>query len=213
MSEVKLTAERRTEFGKGAARRLRRGHKVPAVLYGHGTDPVHLALPGHDTMMALKSSNTLLTLDLGSTTELALPKDVQRHPVKGLIEHVDLLLVKRGEKVTVDVPVQLVGDTVSGTLVNAELTTLSIEVEATNIPSSIEVDVEGLDAGAQIHAEQIPLPEGSVLVTDPEALIVNVTVPVVDTGEAEGETAEGETVFGEAADGETAAGAGEDGED
>ncbi len=146
MSEVKLTAEKRTEFGKGAARRSRRDHKVPAVLYGHGTDPVHLALPGHATMLALKHSNTLLTLDLGGSTELALPKDIQRHAIKGAIEHVDLLLVRRGEKVTVDVPLHVVGEPMSGTLVTSELNTLEVEVEATNIPSSIEVSVEGLAA-------------------------------------------------------------------
>lgn len=177
MSEVKLTAEKRTEFGKGAARRLRRAHKVPAVLYGHGTDPVHLALPGHDTMMALKKSNTLLTLDLGGSTELALPKDVQRHAVKGIIEHVDLLLVRRGEKVTVDVPLHLVGEPQSGTLVTSELNTLSIEVEATRIPSAIEVSVEGLEAGARILAGEITLPAGSTLETDAEALVLQVTTP------------------------------------
>ncbi|MFN8078145.1 MAG: 50S ribosomal protein L25/general stress protein Ctc [Kineosporiaceae bacterium] len=193
MSEVKLTAEKRTEFGKGAARRLRRAHKVPAVLYGHGTDPVHLALPGHDTMMALKHSNTLLTLDLGGSTELALPKDVQRHAVKGVIEHVDLLLVRRGEKVTVDVPLHLVGEPQSGTLVTSELTTLSIEVEATHIPSAIEVSVEGLEAGARILAGEIALPAGSTLETDPEALVLQVTTPTDTADEAEAEAvAEGE---------------------
>jgi large subunit ribosomal protein L25 len=183
VSEVKLTAEKRTEFGKGAARRLRRDHKVPAVLYGHGTDPVHLALPGHDTMMALKKSNTLITLDLGDGVQLALPKDVQRHPVKGLIEHVDLLLVRRGEKVTVDVPVHVVGVSVPGTLVAIELNTLAIEVEATAIPSAIEVDVDGAGAGTQISAGQITLPTGSILVTDPEALAVNITLPAAEVEE------------------------------
>ncbi len=187
MSEVKLTAEKRTEFGKGAARRLRRDHKVPAVLYGHGADPVHLALPGHDTMMALKNSNALLTLDLGAGTELALPKDVQRHPVKGLIEHVDLLLVRRGERVTVDVQLQVIGEPASGTLVSQELNSLSIEVEATSIPTQIEVDVAELEAGSQIAAGQIALPEGSVLITDPEALAVRVTLPSVEATEDETE--------------------------
>ncbi|MBL8929346.1 MAG: 50S ribosomal protein L25/general stress protein Ctc [Kineosporiaceae bacterium] len=190
MSEVKLTAEKRTEFGKGAARRLRRAHKVPAVLYGHGTDPVHLALPGHDTMMALKQSNTLLTLDLGESTQLALPKDIQRHAIKGFIEHVDLLLVRRGEKVTVDVPLHVVGDAANGTLVTSELTTLSIEVEATRIPSSIEVSVEGLEAGARILAGEVALPAGSTLETDPESLVLQVSLP--DDEGAGAEAAEGE---------------------
>ncbi|MFZ0161462.1 MAG: 50S ribosomal protein L25/general stress protein Ctc [Kineosporiaceae bacterium] len=177
MSEVKLTAEKRTEFGKGAARRLRRAHMVPAVLYGHGTDPVHLALPGHATMLALKHSNTLLTLDVGGSTQLALPKDIQRHAIKGLIEHVDLLLVRRGEKVTVDVPLHVVGESASGTLVTSELNTLEVEVEATNIPSSIEVSVEGLAAGARILAGEIVLPAGTTLITDADALALQVTSP------------------------------------
>ncbi len=200
MSEVKLTAEKRTEFGKGAARRLRRDHKVPAVLYGHGTDPVHLALPGHDTMMALKQSNALLTLDLGSSTELALPKDVQRHPVKGLIEHVDLILVRHGEKVTVDVWLNVLGDPAPGTLVAVELNTLSVEVEATSIPSAIDVDVEGLVAGTQISAGQITLPAGSTLVTDPEALAVNITLPAAEAEEETGEEEIGEVEAGAAED-------------
>ena len=189
MSEVKLTAEKRTEFGKGAARRLRRDHKVPAVLYGHGTDPVHLALPGHATMLALKHSNTLLTLDLGGSTELALPKDIQRHAIKGAIEHVDLLLVRRGEKVTVDVPLHVVGEPMSGTLVTSELNTLEVEVEATNIPSSIEVSVEGLAAGARILAGEIALPAGTVLITDADALALQVTSP---TDEAPADEADDE---------------------
>jgi large subunit ribosomal protein L25 len=181
VSEVKLTAEKRTEFGKGAARRLRRAKMVPAVLYGHGTDPVHVALPGHATMLALKHSNTLLTLDLGGSTELALPKDIQRHAIKGDIEHVDLILVRRGEKVTVDVPLHVVGDPASGTLVTNELNTLSIEVEATHIPSSIEVSVEGLEDGAHLTAGQVTLPAGATLVVDPEALVLHVSTPHVSS--------------------------------
>lgn len=193
MSEVKLTAEKRTEFGKGAARRLRREHKVPAVLYGHGTEPVHVALPGHATMLALKHSNTLLTLDLGGgKTELALPKDVQRHAIKGEIEHVDLLLVRRGEKVTVDVQLHVVGDVVNGMMLNTELNALSIEVEATSIPANIEVSVEGLDAGDRIHAGEIALPAGATLVTDAEALVVHVSAPAAEAEEETEGSAEGE---------------------
>lgn len=194
MSEVKLTAEPRTEFGKGAARRLRRAHKVPAVLYGHGTEPVHVALPGHDTMMALKQSNALLSLDLEGKPTLALPKDVQRDAIRGTIEHVDLLIVKRGEKVTVDIPLHLVGDTAPDTLVTSEMNTLSIEVEATHIPQAIELDISGAQAGTQFHAGQVPLPAGATLAGDPEMLVVNVTDSTVSSssGDAEsGDAAEG----------------------
>ncbi|NDL58492.1 50S ribosomal protein L25/general stress protein Ctc [Phytoactinopolyspora mesophila] len=176
MSDVKIAAELRTEFGKGAARRLRRADKVPAVLYGHGTDPIHLALPGHDTMLALKNPNVLITLDIsGAGNELALPKHVQRDPLKGFIEHVDLLLVKRGEKVTVDIPVLLEGDAISGSMVSLDSPSISIEAEATHLPESVTVSIEGLDIGTQIHASDLVLPKGSSLAADPETLIVNIT--------------------------------------
>jgi large subunit ribosomal protein L25 len=188
--EVKLTTEPRTEFGKGAARRLRRAHKVPAVLYGHGTEPVHVALPGHDTMMALKQSNALLSLDLEGKPTLALPKDVQRDALRGTIEHVDLLIVKRGEKVTVDIPLHLVGDTAPDTLVTSEMNSLSIEVEATHIPQAIELDISGAEAGTQIHAGQIALPAGATLAGDPEALVVNVTDSTVSSSSGDAEAGE-----------------------
>jgi large subunit ribosomal protein L25 len=191
VAEVKLSAENRSEFGKGAARRLRRAHKVPAVLYGHGADPVHVALPGHETMLALKHSNTLLTLDVEGTTHLALPKDVQRNPVRGSIEHVDLLLVRRGERVTVDIPVHVTGAPASGTIVNTDYTTLSVEVEATAIPQQLVVDIEGAEDGTHITAADVVLPAGATLVTDPEALVVTISTPgEADLGaEAEGEAA------------------------
>ena len=192
MSEVQLTAQPRTEFGKGAARRLRRASLVPAVLYGHGTDPVHVALPGHDTMLALKNSNALLTVTLEGTNTLALPKDVQRDPIKGFIEHVDLLIVRRGEKVTVDVPLHVVGDAVSGALVTNELSTLSLEVEATTIPESVEVDITDRPIGTQIHAKDVALPAGAVLVTDPEAMVVNIADQDVAGDTVEDTPAEGE---------------------
>jgi large subunit ribosomal protein L25 len=192
VAEVKLTAEPRTEFGKGAARRLRRAHKVPAVLYGHGTEPVHVTLPGHDTMMALKQSNALLSLDLQGSPTLALPKDVQRDAIRGTIEHVDLLIVKRGEKVTVDIPLHLIGEPASGALVTSEANTLSIEVEATHIPKSIELDITGAAVGTQIHAGEITLPAGAVLAGDPEALVLNVTDATVSSG-ADEATEAGET--------------------
>ncbi|RIQ20472.1 50S ribosomal protein L25/general stress protein Ctc [Jiangella rhizosphaerae] len=203
MSDVKIAAELRTEFGKGAARRLRRAAKVPAVLYGHGTDPVHLALPGHDTMLALKTPNVLITLDIeGRGSELALPKHVQRDPLKGFIEHVDLLLVKRGEKVTVEVAVHVTGEAAPGTLVNLESPTVSIEAEATHLPEGIEVSVEGLEEGTQIHAKDLTLARGSSLAGDPEQLVVNVTAaPTAEQleGEVEEAATEEEAPAGEAA--------------
>lgn len=189
MAEVKLSAESRSEFGKGAARRLRRSNKVPAVLYGHGADPVHVTLPGHETMLALKNSNALLALDIDGKKQLALPKDVQRHATKGFIEHVDLLLVRSGEKVTVDIPLHVVGSAQNGTVVTQEHTSLSIEVEATHIPQSIELDIDGAAEGTQITAGQITLPAGATLVTDPEALVLAVSGLSAAEPAAEGESA------------------------
>jgi large subunit ribosomal protein L25 len=206
VSDVKLAAELRTEFGKGAARRLRRVDKVPAVLYGHGTEPVHLSLPGHDTMLALKNPNALLTLDIdGRKNELALAKHVQRHPLKGVIEHVDLILVRRGEKVVVDIPVHVVGEAEPGTLVNLEHPTISLKAEATHLPEYVEVSVEGLEAGTLIHAGDLNLPSGSELDADPEVLVVNVNVAPtaedLEAAPAEAEVEEGaEVAEGEAAE-------------
>ena len=200
MSDVKITAELRNEFGKGAARRLRRAGKVPAVLYGHGTDPLHLSLPGHDTMLALKTRNVLITLDIdGKDNELALPRHVQRHPLKGIIEHVDLLLVRRGEKVVVDVRIALVGEAAPETLVNLENPTVAVEAEATHIPDRIEVSIEGAEAGTQIHAKDLLLPPGATLDADEDLLVVNVTMaPTAEELEAEG-AGEVEEVAAEAA--------------
>jgi large subunit ribosomal protein L25 len=195
VSEIKIQAEPRTEFGKGAARRIRRSNKVPAVLYGHGTDPVHITLPGHELMLALKSgANALLSIELGgSGAELALPKQVQRDPIKGFIEHADLILVRRGEKVTVDVPVVLVGEAAVGTLVVTELNTLSVEAEATHLPESIEVDIEGLAVGDQILAGDVRLVEGITLVVDPDHLVVlGSAAPTAEELDAEMAEAEAE---------------------
>lgn len=178
MSEIRLLAERRTAFGKGAARRIRRDHKIPAVLYGHGTAPVHITLPGHDTMMALKTANVLLSIELEGQSQLALAKDVQRDPIKPVIEHVDLVLVRRGEKVTVDVPVHTEGEASPETIVTLDSQTLQLLVEATRIPESITVSVEGLPAGTQIHASTITLPEGAEMVSDAETLVVNVSAMI-----------------------------------
>ena len=192
MSETTLQAESRTEFGKGAARRLRRDAKVPAVLYGHGTDPIHVSLPGHDTMMALKhgGANALLSIQLQGQTRLAIPKQVQRDPVKGFLEHLDLLIVERGEKVTVEVPVHTTGEAVSDTVVTVENPTLSVEAEATHIPEVIEVSVEGLEAGTQITVADLDLPAGTVAQAAGDQLVVHVTAATeleteTDSGPAE----------------------------
>ena len=173
----KITAEKRTEFGKGAARRIRRDHKIPAVVYGHGNDPIHLTLPGHDTMMALKhgGSNALLELDIEGDSQLALTKQVQVDPIRRVLEHVDFVAVRQGEKVTVDVPVHVVGEAASETLVVTENSTIQVEALATNIPEYIEISVQGLGVGTQIHASDLQLPEGTNLLTDGDALVVNIT--------------------------------------
>jgi len=195
MSETKLVAQTRTEFGKGAARRIRRAHQIPAVMYGHGTEPVHITLPGHETMLALKVANALLSIEIDGKTQLALAKDIQRDAIKPVIEHVDLVVVRRGEKVTVDVQVHTVGEAAVETVVTVENQTVELEVEATHIPESIEVSIEGLAAGTQIHASDLVLPEGAALVTDPEILVVNITAAI--TAEAlETELAEAEAEAG-----------------
>jgi large subunit ribosomal protein L25 len=195
MSETKLQAQPRTEFGKGAARRVRRDGRIPAVMYGHGTDPIHLTLPGHATMLALKVQNALLSIELDGGDQLALVKDVQRDVVRGHIEHVDLVVVRRGEKVTVDVRVHVEGEAAPETLVNLDAQTIELEVLATNIPSQVTVDVEGLQAGTQIHASDLTLPEGATLVSDPELLVVNVT-QAVSAEALEAELAEAEAEAG-----------------
>jgi large subunit ribosomal protein L25 len=195
MATEKIKAETRTEFGKGAARRIRREHKVPAVIYGHGNDPIHVSLPGHDTMMALKhgGANALLELDLEGSTQLALTKQVQVDPIRRTLEHIDFVAVVKGEKVTVEVPVHLNGEAARETLVVTDTTTIQLEAEATNIPEYVEVDIEGLQAGTQILASDLDLPAGSVLLLDPETLIVNITqAQSAEALEAELEEAEAE---------------------
>jgi large subunit ribosomal protein L25 len=191
--EVKLTAELRTEFGKGAARRIRRAHKVPAVLYGHGTDPIHISLPGHETLLALRTANALLSIEVNGSSQLALPKQVQRDPLRHTIEHVDLVIVRRGEKVTVEVPVHLEGEAGPDTLVVVDHNAIPIEAEATHIPQQIVVSIEELPAGTQILARDLQLPDGSSVDLDPETLIVNITnAPTVEALEAELAEAEAE---------------------
>lgn len=204
MSSEKIVAEKRTEFGKGAARRIRRENKIPAVVYGHGADPIHLSLPGHATMMALKNhgANALLELDIEGKTQLAMTKQVQVDDVRRVIEHVDFVAVRAGEKVTVDITVHVVGDAISGTMVVTDANTLTVETEATHVPESIEISVEGLEAGTQILAGAVELPKGTTLVTDPEALVVNITEAKINEEPADGEAAEGEAAEAEAADSE-----------
>jgi large subunit ribosomal protein L25 len=197
VSEVRISAEARSEFGKGAARRVRRSHKVPAVLYGHGTPPRHISLPGHELMLALKSPTVLLLLDgLDGGSELALPKAVQRDPVSGTLEHVDLLLVRRGEKVTIDIPLHVTGGLVPDGFLDQQLVSLSIETEATHIPAQIEVSIDGVEIGRSIHAGDLTLPAGSSLQTDPDAVVVHIASATVtapaEPAPAEAASAEGE---------------------
>ncbi|MEV5806413.1 50S ribosomal protein L25/general stress protein Ctc [Streptomyces parvulus] len=189
MSEVKISAGTRTEFGKGAARRIRREDKVPGVLYGHGSDPVHLTLPGHELLMALRTPNVLIALDIdGKTNELAIPKSVHRDPIKGFLEHVDLLLVKRGEKVQVEVPVQTEGELAPGNfLLEYVLDALPVEAEATHIPQQFTVSVEGLEAGASIHAKDVKLTSGVTLAVDEDAVVLQVLAAQAEEPAAEGE--------------------------
>ncbi|MEU8959711.1 50S ribosomal protein L25/general stress protein Ctc [Streptomyces sp. NPDC048518] len=193
MAEVKLKAETRTEFGKGAARRIRREDKVPGVLYGHGAEPVHLALPGHDLLMALRTPNVLISLDVDGKTQLAIPKAVQRDALRqGILKHVDLLLVRSGEKVTVEIPVHTEGELAPGSnLLEHVLNTLPVEAEATHIPTEVTVSIAGLDAGASILAKDIPLPSGSTLAIDEDAVVIQVLAAQAEEAPAEG-AAEGD---------------------
>ncbi|WP_377269710.1 50S ribosomal protein L25/general stress protein Ctc [Peterkaempfera sp. SMS 1(5)a] len=191
MSEVRLAAEPRTEFGKGAARRARRAGLVPGVVYGHGQAPVHLNLPGHDLMMALKTPNVLISLPIEGKNEFVLPKAVQRDPIKGNLEHVDLLLVKRGEKVTVEIPVLTEGELApGGNLLEHVLNALPVEAEATHLPENVTVSVEGLEAGSSIHAKDIVLPKGTTLAVDEDAVVLHVVAAQVEAVAEEAEEGE-----------------------
>jgi len=192
-----LVTEVRDTFGKGVARKIRAKGKIPAVIYGHGTEPQHVTLPGHETALILRKSNQVLELDIQGKTQLALVKDVQKDPVRQIIEHIDLIVVRKGEKVTVDIPVHLEGESAAGTAVNQDSNTISLEVEATHIPENIVVSIEGLEQGAQILAKDLKLPTGASLISDPDTLIVGIT------GEQEqdlGEETEAEEAPAEAAE-------------
>jgi large subunit ribosomal protein L25 len=197
VSEVKISAEPRTEFGKGGARRTRRAGLVPAVRYGHGEKPTHIALPAREFAAAIRHGglNQVFTIDIvgGAGATLALPKAIQRDPIKDTYEHVDLIIVRRGEKVTVDVPITLVGEAARNTLIVSESTTLSIIAEAMHLPSALEVSIEGLEAGAQITAGDVQLPEGSELAVDAD-LVIAIVSAAQTAEQLEGDTGEGETV-------------------
>lgn len=192
--DTKVVAEVRENFGKGFARRLRAAGKIPAVIYGHGTDPVHVALPGHQVALLIRRANAVLELEVDGKEQLTLVKDVQKDPVHQIIEHIDLLVVKKGEKIQVDVPVTLIGEPFAGTVATQDANTVLLEVEATHIPERIELDVEGLEDGTHVTAGELVLPRGATLVTDAETLVVAVAIPV-DTLEAEAEIAEADAAI------------------
>jgi large subunit ribosomal protein L25 len=185
MSEQKLTAELRTEFGKGFARRARMAGQIPAVIYGHGAEPIHINLPGRATTLAVRVSNALLAIDVDGEQHLTLVKDIQRDPVKQIIEHVDLQTVKAGEKVTVDIAIHVSGEVAPGAVASLEATTVSLEAEATHVPTAVEVDIEGRKAGENIHASDLVLPKGSTLLTEGDTLVVRIAETA---SEAEEET-------------------------
>lgn len=192
MAEIKLATQPRSEFGKGAARRARRDNQVPAVVYGHGAEPVHVTLPAHELLLALRTPNVLIGLEIDGKDALVIPKAVQRNPLKGDIEHVDLLTVKRGEKVNVEIAVHVEGELApGGNLLEYVQNTLLVEAEATHIPESVTVSVAGLDAGDSILAKDIPLPSGSVLAGDEDAVVLQVVSAQAEEPTAEAAEAEG----------------------
>ncbi|MEK9602505.1 MAG: 50S ribosomal protein L25/general stress protein Ctc [Pontimonas sp.] len=201
MVDNHVAVDIRTSFGKGAARKLRASGKIPAVVYGHGADPLHVALPAHETTLIARRANALIELKMTDGEQLVLIKDVQRDPVRQIIEHLDLVIVRKGEKVTVDIAVHVEGEPISGTMVQMDHSSITVEAEATHIPEYVSVNVDGLEEGSQIHASELTLPDGSTLVSDPEALILSIQLPpkvvepepdAVAEGEAGGEGAEGE---------------------
>jgi large subunit ribosomal protein L25 len=192
VTALKLAATTRTEFGKGAARRIRRAQQIPAVLYGHGAAPLHISLPGHDTMLALKHTNALLTIEVDGKEHLAIARDVQRDPVRNVIEHVDLLAVRKGEKINVTVPVRVVGESAPGTIHFVEAAQgLNVQAEATALPEVIEVSIEGLEAGTVVRGADLVLPEGVTLLDDPEEAVLSISLPQAEAApEEEAEEAE-----------------------
>lgn len=204
MVDNHVAVDIRTSFGKGAARKLRASGKIPAVVYGHGADPLHVALPAHETTLIARRANALIELKMTDGEQLVLIKDVQRDPVRQIIEHLDLVIVRKGEKVTVDIAVHVEGEPISGTMVQMDHSSVTVEAEATHIPEYVSVNVDGLEEGSQIHAGELSLPDGSTLVTDPEALILSIQLPPKVVEPEPDAVAEGEA-GGEGADGEAAA--------
>jgi large subunit ribosomal protein L25 len=197
-SNNKISADARNSFGKGAARKLRVLGKIPAVIYGHGTEPVHVALPAHEIGLLLRRANAVLELDVEGTTHLTLVKDVQKDPVRQIIEHLDLIVIRKGEKVQVEVAVHVVGESAPGTIADLDAKTLLLEVEATNIPQSVTIDIEGLEDGSLVHASEVKLPSGAELISDPEMVVVGVHLPAEEEEEEE-ETTDEEAPAEEAA--------------
>lgn len=191
-NDNKLSVERRSSFGKGAARKIRAADKIPAVLYGHGTDPVHLTLPGHETMLITRRANSVLELDIEGTEQLALVKDIQRDPVRQIIEHIDLIVVRAGERVEVEVPVHIEGESAPGTIHVVEANTLLLDVEATHIPERVVVSIEGLEEGAQVLAGAVELPRGAKLINDPETMVTNISLPRAEVAATDEVEAEGD---------------------
>jgi large subunit ribosomal protein L25 len=188
VAEVRLNAEVRTEFGKGGARRTRRAGKIPAVIYGHGADPRHVSLPAREFTLAIRrgGSNVLLTLEIEGTDEFTIPKAIQRDPIKGDFEHVDLLAVRRGEKVTIDVPLVLVGEIAPGGLLAQDANSVTVEAEATHLPTEIEISIEGMQVGTSVTAKDLVLAAGTTLVTDPDTLLIAVgAAPTAEDIEAD----------------------------
>ncbi|WP_166867707.1 50S ribosomal protein L25/general stress protein Ctc [Salinibacterium sp. ZJ70] len=184
---TKLAAEIRDQFGKGAARKIRAAGKVPAVIYGHGTEPQHITLPAHETALILRKANAVLDIDIAGKHELTLVKDVQKDPVRQIIEHIDLIVVTKGEKVQVEVAVHVEGEAAPGSIVQVENSTITVETEATHIPESVSVSVEGAEEGTHITAGDIELPKGTTLITDADTLVVNVTAPAKAAESADAE--------------------------
>jgi large subunit ribosomal protein L25 len=202
---AKLTATPRTEFGKGAARRTRRAGLIPAVLYGHGAEPQHLALPSHDTFLAVKDhANALVTLDIEGKEQTALVKDIQRDPVKRHIEHLDLVIVRAGEKVTVEVPVHVEGESAPGTIHQLELQTLTVTVPATRIPDVVTVPIDGLEDGTLVRVADIPRPADASIEADPESVVVVISVPRVSAEDIEADEAAAEAGAAAGAEGGSA---------
>ena len=211
MVDNHVAVDIRTSFGKGAARKLRAAGKIPAVVYGHGADPLHVALPAHETTLIARRANALIELKMTDGEQLVLIKDIQRDPVRQIIEHLDLVIVRKGEKVTVDISVHVEGEPYSGTMVQLEHSTVSVEAEATHIPEYVTVNVDGLEEGSQIRAGELVLPDGSTLVSDPDMLVISIQQPPKVAEPEPGAAAEGEAGGGDT--GEAPAEGGESGGD